>query len=152
MNLQWRAALSAYAPLVLWIALILFFSGSRGSVDETSGFFRPLLEFFFPYASPEELIRYYGYLRKVLHFVVYAILGVLSYRALSSTSRSRRRTATISLLLCLTVSATDEYIQSLDPSRTGTPYDVIIDMAGAMVAVASVLFIGRARPVDAVSK
>jgi len=146
MNLQWRAALSAYAPLVIWIALILFFSGSRGSVDETSGFFRPLLEFFFPSASPEELIRYYGFLRKVLHFVVYAILGLLADRALSSTTRSPKRTVVISLLTCLAVSATDEYVQSHDPSRTGTGYDVMLDMAGATIAVAIMYLLNRRRP------
>ena len=146
MNLQWRAALSAYAPLVLWIALILFFSGSRGSVDETSGFFRPLLEFFFPYASPEELIRYYGYLRKVLHFVVYAILGLLAYPALSSATRSPKRIVVMSLLTCLAVSATDEYIQSHNPSRTSTGYHVMLDMAGAAITVAIIYLLNRKRP------
>lgn len=41
----------------------------------------------------------------------------------------------IALLISFAVAITDEYIQSLDPSRSGTLYDVMIDMAGAMVAV-----------------
>ena len=154
-------ALSAYAPLVLWIALILFFSGSRGSVAETSGFFRPLLEFFFPSLSPEEILFYYVYVRKFLHFTVYAVLGFLAFRACvssphvskgsrhddapsltASTPRGdapagapvvglQTRTMLIALVISLAVALTDEYIQSLDPSRTSSLYDVAIDMAGA---------------------
>jgi VanZ family protein len=134
---QWRAGFVAYAPLIFWIALILFFSGSRGSVDETSGFFRPLIEYFFPSLTPEEIIFYYGYVRKFLHFAVYAVLGFLAVRAFSPYFRDRPsvRTVLIALLICFAVAITDEYIQSLDPSRTGTLYDVAIDMAGATVAV-----------------
>ena len=127
----------AYAPLVLWIALILFFSGSRGSVNETSGFFRPLIEFFFPALTSEEIIFYYGCVRKFLHFAVYALLGLLAVRAFSMHRRARPSVGPmlIALLISFAVAITDEYIQSLDPSRSGTLYDVMIDMAGAMVAV-----------------
>jgi VanZ family protein len=135
----------AYAPLVFWIALILFFSGSRGSVEETSGIFRPLIEFFFPSLTPEDIIFYYGYVRKFLHFTVYAILGFLAFRAISANSdRSAFRTTLIALLISLAVALTDEYVQSLDPSRTGTLYDVAIDMAGA-VSMILVIYVLRSK-------
>jgi VanZ family protein len=138
-------ALSAYAPLVFWIALILFFSGTRGSVAETSGFFRPLLEFFFPSLSQEDILFYYLYVRKFLHFTVYAILGFFAFRAISAnSSQSQWLTVLIALLISLAVALTDEYIQSLDPSRTGTIYDVAIDMSGA-ASMVFVMYILQAR-------
>ena len=50
----------------------------------------------------------------------------------------------IALLISLAVALTDEYIQSLDPSRTGSIFDVAIDMAGA-ASMAFVMYILRAR-------
>ena len=128
----------AYAPLVFWIALILFFSGSRGSVDETSGFFRPLLEFFFPSLTPEETILYYGYVRKFLHFTVYAILGLLAFRAFSASSS--RHALLTALLISLAVALIDEFIQFLNPGRTGSLYDVAIDMAGAVSMISAMYY------------
>ena len=147
-NSRWRAGLWAYAPLVLWIGLILFFSGSRGSVAETSGFFGPLLEFLFPSLTAEDLLFYYGYFRKFMHFAVYAVLGFLALRAVSGEGRPSWYAVAMALLICLAVAVTDEYVQSLDPSRTGTPNDVAIDMAGAitMVVGISLLRSRRAAP------
>jgi VanZ family protein len=144
---KWRVGLSAYAPLVIWIGLILFFSGSRGSVAETSRFFGPLLEYLFPSLTAEDLLFYYGYFRKIIHFAVYAVLGFLALRAVSYTSNGKPSWSAvlIALLICLGVAVTDEYVQSFDPSRTGTPNDVAIDMAGAITMVLGIYLLRSRR-------
>jgi len=112
---------------------------------ETSGFFRPLIEFFFPSLKPEDMLFYYGYVRKVLHFVVYAFLGFLAFRAFSVNGRAPRKALSIALLISLAVAATDEYMQSFDPSRTSSVYDVAIDMAGATSAILATYFLRTRR-------
>jgi hypothetical protein len=45
---DWRGRFFRYAPLVLWIGLILFLSSGQASMSNTSRFIRPLLVFLFP--------------------------------------------------------------------------------------------------------
>jgi VanZ family protein len=134
-TLTWREQLILYAPLFIWIGVILFFSTGQGAASETSRFIRPVLELLFPTASPELITLYHGYIRKLAHFAVYAVLGLLAMRAFFSSVLSRRKTAILALGLCIAVALTDEFIQSFNPLRTGTPYDVALDMAGALIAV-----------------
>ncbi len=52
-NLQkskWRERIIRYAPLILWIGLIMLLSTGQASMSNTSHFIRPVLEFFFPNA------------------------------------------------------------------------------------------------------
>lgn len=134
-TLTWREQLILYAPLLIWIGVILFFSTGQGAASETSRFIRPILELLFPTASPELITLYHGYIRKFAHFAVYAVLGLLAMRAFFSSILSRWKTAILALGLCIAVALTDELIQSFNPLRTGTLYDVALDMAGAVSAV-----------------
>jgi VanZ family protein len=128
--------LLAYAPLVVWIALILFFSGPRGSVEQTAGFFELVMQFLFPTYVPDDYLHYYTDVRKILHFVVYAVLGFLAFRAFTSLwTRLGFGAALAAFWLSVAVALTDEFLQSLDNSRTGTLFDVAIDMAGALFAI-----------------
>jgi VanZ family protein len=71
--------------------------------------------------------------RKVVHFVQYALLAFLWWRALR-TRIADRRAALAAFLVTALYAATDEYHQSFVEGRNGSPVDWVIDCAGAAVA------------------
>jgi VanZ family protein len=75
--------------------------------------------------------------RKLAHFTEYAILGFLAARAFRISPRLAisGRWFLISLTLIVTFALIDEYHQSFVPSRTGTLYDSLIDIAGGLTAL-----------------
>lgn len=123
--------LTAYAPLIIWTVIVLGLGSGVGSMSETSRIIRPLLEFLFPAAAPETLTLYHGYIRKFAHFAEYAVLAFLAFRALAPF----RHKYAIALGFAALVATADELNQSLDPSRTSSPWDVVLDITGAAFAI-----------------
>jgi hypothetical protein len=82
---KWRGRTIRYAPLFLWIGIILFCLDDTGRNVKTSRFVRPLLEFLFPNAHEEtfnRLSRLYPQARAFnrvcnLAFGLPALFGVL---------------------------------------------------------------------------
>lgn len=144
---KWLGRLGRYGPLALWIGVIFYFSSSFGSFNQTSRFIRPLLEFLFPGASPTLLAEYHGYIRKIAHFAAYAVLGVVSARAFGRSSQRILRVYwfLVSLLLVVTVASLDELNQSYSSLRTGSLYDVLIDLAGGLTALCFLYFVSNRR-------
>ncbi len=131
-----RGRFARYAPLFILTAIILYSSG-YATMSETSRFIRPLLEFLFPTASPETIHTLHGYIRKLAHPCVYALLAFLASRAFfySSSLLLSKYWYVFALLLVFVVASIDEIQQSFVPSRTALPSDVVLDLAGAAVAV-----------------
>jgi VanZ family protein len=126
-----------YAPLLLWIGVILFASTGNASMSQTSRFVRPLLEFLFPAAPEELLVAYHAYIRKLAHFVEYAILAFWAARAFRTSSQRalQKYWFVFSLLVVVLVAAIDETNQSFLPTRTGSIYDVLLDAAGGLTMI-----------------
>lgn len=123
------------------------FSTGGASMNRTSRFIRPLLEFLFPDAPEQTLLLYHGIIRKSAHFIEYAILAALAYRAFRGSSKNLlvSHPFLAALLSAAIVAVADETYQSFDPSRTGSPVDVLIDLSGAVAALAAVRFFARRR-------
>src|SRR5258708_34840681 len=85
---NWRGRIIRYAPLVLWTLVVLVFSTSQGSMEETSIVIRPILKFLFPTAPEDTITLYHGYIRKFAHFAEYAILAFFAFRAVAVSSIS----------------------------------------------------------------
>ncbi|MFN6964680.1 MAG: VanZ family protein [Pyrinomonadaceae bacterium] len=134
-----------YGPLAAWIVVILVLGSGMGSMNETSRFIRPLLEFLFPEAPPETLAIYHGYIRKLAHFAEYGVLALFAARAFATSSSAvlARNFWVASAALALIVAAIDEFRQSYDPSRTSSVYDVLIDLSGAAAALIIVAAVRR---------
>lgn len=75
--------------------------------------------------------------RKLAHFTEYAILGFLAARAFRTSPRPAisSRWFLISLTLVITFALMDEFHQTFVPSRTGSFYDSLIDIAGGLTAL-----------------
>ena len=136
-RLEW---LTLYAPLVLWIGVIFILSSGQGASGRTSLIIRPILEFLFPFAPEETLIFYHGMIRKLAHFTEYAVLGLLACRAFRKLVN---RYLLMALGLVLLVASLDEFNQSFNPLRTGSPWDVAIDVSGGVVAIVLYFLLAR---------
>lgn len=136
-----------YAPLILWIGVILFLSSGQGSSTRTSIIIRPILEFLFPSASFETISLYHGVIRKLAHFTEYAVLGALACRAFVGSSGSflRKHYYLAASVLVLLVAGSDEFNQSFNPERTGSPVDAMIDLSGGLTAIILYYFFRRRR-------
>ena len=132
--------LSRYAPLVAWAALIFWASSASFSASNTSRIIRPLLVWLFPEISEAALLQAHFLVRKAAHFTEYAILSLLAARTFLSSPRERVRGLwwLASFAVVAGVALLDEYRQSFLPSRTGTVYDSLLDMAGGAAALACV--------------
>jgi VanZ family protein len=72
--------------------------------------------------------------RKIAHFIEYAVLGALLFRAVGREP--------VAFVLGALYAATDEIHQAFVPGRLGSPLDWLIDTAGA---AAGVLVLARLR-------
>ncbi len=130
---------------------ILLASTTQASMSNTSRFIRPLLEFLFPNTPEETLILYHGYIRKLAHLSEYAILAFWASRAFWSSSVNflQKYWFIISLATVFLVASIDEYNQSFNLLRTGSIYDVWLDVSGGlwMIMVLQVWRVFKARKV-----
>jgi VanZ family protein len=131
------------------MAFIALASTGELSAANTSRILRPLVLWLFPDISAERLGAIHFIARKGAHFFEYFVLGFLAARAFSSSSvvLLRRLWFKWSVLLVLVYALIDEYHQSFIPSRTGSIYDSLIDVAGGLTAlVIYALWSNRSQP------
>ena len=129
--------LSRYVPLIAWLGFISFASSGSFSAGNTSRIIGPLILWLFPDTSPETLLTIHFITRKLAHFTEYAILGFLAARAFRTSPRPAisSRWFLISATLIVTFALMDEFHQSFVPTRTGSIFDSLIDIAGGLTAL-----------------
>lgn len=108
--------LKQWLPVILWAGLILASANAHFSAHETGGLLRWLFGDIPPWV--------HVLVRKLAHVVGYGILAALTWRA------DRRWPAIIGV--ALTVASADEWMQSRSAMRTGTGWDVLLDVAAAI--------------------
>lgn|SRR5574341_2246146 len=134
---RFRNRLWRYGPPFVWAALIFIGSSDLLSASHTSSFLIRPLHALFPGASEATLAAIHFVIRKLGHFSEYAILALLTARALrgSSSQLLRARWFWISLGVVIVYSLSDEFHQSFVDSRTASIYDCMIDSAGGLTAL-----------------
>src|SRR5207253_11387164 len=91
------------------------------------------------------------------HLTEYAVLAMLLWRALRSSTRWQIKMSILRLrsgqvlfltllLACGLFAASDEFHQSFVPSRTASPNDVMIDICGTLIGL-SICWMSAARRV-----
>lgn len=143
-NFGWRVWLSAYAPLVIWIGVIFLLSSPAGASVQTSRFIRPLIEFFFPNASPATLESIHFIIRKSAHLTVYGMLSFLAVRSFRLSGLAWK-SFVLALVVVLVVATLDELNQSFEPTRTSAISDVFLDLSGGAAVAIIVFLFGRMR-------
>ena len=133
-----RSFLKYWLPVLIWIALIFIGSSDLMSAEHTSRIIGPILRWFNPNISVETIARVQFFVRKAGHLTEYAILAALFWRALRRGASWKTKMSILFLAIwfgCAIFAATDEFHQSFVPSRTVSPIDVMIDVAGALIGL-----------------
>lgn len=124
-----------------------FFIASAGNIFKLFSLWFPVvaqmgLIFFFS-AQPGDsiIVRQFPLPAGIGHFIGYALLGFLLFRAFSQGSmRWQAGTAGKSLLVSLLYAISDELHQLFVPGRQASLGDIFIDMAGVITALAFIRY------------
>jgi VanZ family protein len=111
-----------WLPVIVWAAVILSASNDTFSSNHSQSWLATLL-------GGEASAALNIAVRKLGHLFAYGILGALAWRA--------DRRILVAVAVALLVGATDEWQQSTTLTRTGTPWDVLLDLCGAWLGIVS---------------
>jgi VanZ family protein len=145
--------LAFWAPPLVWMAAIMWFSTGEFSAERTGSFVRALLEWLGPALAAPQVAALHALTRKAAHVTVYAVLAALWFVALTrERGLATRRAAWIAFLVAVGWASLDELHQATEPSRTASAVDVVIDALGAFGASAvGRLGWGRALEITAIA-
>lgn len=106
----------------------------------SSDFYRftySVVKILFPDISYKSFGTVYLVIRKLIHFISYALLSLLLFRAFYGFSNQKWDPKWIlySAAISLAYGIADESIQKFLPNRHGNVVDVLIDMSGICVAL-----------------
>jgi len=124
------------------MAVIFIASSEHLSASETSRFIRPLFQWLFPNITDAQLLWVHFLIRKSAHFFEYFVLGLLAARAFSGSSHTslRKFWQAAAIALIVVYAFMDEFRQTLVPSRSGSIWDSLIDIAGGVTALVVFLY------------
>ena len=135
----------AWLLVLVWTAVLWWLGSDAGSLNTTSRFIGPLLRWLLPEAPQAALDQIHFFLRKGAHVGGYGVLALLTWRALlASTRAATLRPALLALVWVLAVGACDEFRQASSPVRTGSVWDVALDVCGGLLVLALALAYTRA--------
>ena len=138
-------------PVGVWLVIISLESTNYASARNTFGLLYQVWTMLFGRVDLQLIVVMDTVLRKCGHFIGYAILSGLVFRALKGTQRDRlklvvQRTwgthfrdlwqfewAVIAVLMTIVIASADEIHQTFLDSRTGRWQDVAIDTSGALL-------------------
>lgn len=132
------AWIRAWWPAFVWAGVIFFMSTDTFSAEHTAWILEPVIRWLFPSLRPDQFELVHHYVRKTAHFSEYFVFALFLYRGARSGRKGWRWSWGLTALFLATGYATlDEIHQAFVVSRTASPYDSLLDSAGAFVAVAA---------------
>jgi VanZ family protein len=132
-----HSALFYFAPPLLWMAVMFYFSTDSFSATNTGSRLEWLLSFL-PFQLSASVIEWIHFLiRKAGHFTEYGLLALLWLRAFRSGNAARWqwRWALQAFIVIAVWALLDEWHQSFTVNRTGSIYDSLLDMSGGATAL-----------------
>jgi len=115
--------------LIIWMITVYCFSNQKGETSgNTSGrFIKGILKIFSKDISEEQVQKLQLPIRKLAHFTIYAIGGLLAIILLNQYNIPLIQKILYSQLIISTYAMLDEFHQSFIPGRTASVWDVLID-------------------------
>jgi len=136
--------------LTLCVAGLIFFFSSQPA-DVSAPLSRQLsiriLKFILSLMGfPEDNLLLYAaklnvVLRKLAHFTLYGILGILTYLLLETYNLKFKKRILLAHFCCLCYAVSDEIHQLFVPGRAGMVRDVLIDFSGIIAGIAFLLLL-----------
>jgi len=135
-----------WLPALVWLGVIAMFSTRVFGAGHTGSILRWVLDTLNIHVSQHTFDTIHFLWRKSAHFLAYAILSILMFRALRGTDTGRTdwkpRYLVVSLIVSLLTAIIDETHQYYTTSRSGNPNDVVLDfVAATFVQVVILLWI-----------
>jgi VanZ family protein len=125
---RWQAAWPLLL-LWLWVGLVSYFSSAQGG----SG---PMLNWYERYGlTPEQAEAFTLGFRKTVHFTFYGTVGWTALQAARAVGAEDHEAVRTALLVAFAIASFDELRQSGYANRSGSPWDVLLDLTGAAVFV-----------------
>ena len=126
-----------WIPPLLWM---VFFFPVLNTFLGSPAIYRALffvLKIFSPDLSAADIYVPYIVIRKLIHFVEYAVLTCLLFRAFKGESPNKWSTkwAVYSGIIAIGYGILDEFLQTFIPTRNGSIIDSLIDTAGVFAAL-----------------
>jgi len=145
-----RIFLKYWLPALVWMLVIFSASTDVMSSRHTSRFLAPLLRWLLPGAAEATVGELQFAIRKTGHLTEYAVLAWLLWRARRQPVKNdprpwNWREAAWAAVAAGLYAMTDEFHQSYYASRHGTPWDVLLDTAGAVLGLLALWLCGRWR-------
>ena len=141
-----------YILLVLWMILIFWFSSQVGvlSSQMSDGIVSCILSMIekamnISLKNNEIFVSFVFYIRKLAHFSLYFVLGILWMILLKEYNISIKKQFIYAMLFCLIYACSDEIHQLFVPGRSGKIFDVMVDWLGALCSIIPICFIRRHR-------
>ena len=129
------------AVVLVWSGVLFFFSGQSGvNSGELSLGLADRLLMLFP-GLDMDVLELEHILRKLAHFAIFAVEGLLLYVALNAIWPGKLRNAGIAAGICAAVGVLNELHQLLAEERSCQFTDMLIDTAGGIVGVAAGLIL-----------
>jgi VanZ family protein len=137
-----RSWITNWWPVALMIAVIALESTEWFGSDNTSGPLRRLYQAIFGQVTDSRWEVIHHYARKSGHFIGYGLMGLSWLRAWwrSHQDWSLITDGALALMCTAVIAGADEFHQSFLPNRTSSPWDVLLDCAGAF-ALLTIAFI-----------
>jgi VanZ family protein len=130
-----KLALEYLAPMLVWLLVIFFLSTDFFSAAETSRIIVPILQFFFPGLTHEQLFFWHGVIRKLAHITEYFVLTLFAYRSIRHDQPDLAQAKLKTITFVVFAASFDEVHQRLTAFRTPSPVDVGYDCLGAVWAL-----------------
>src|SRR5215470_15750046 len=117
-----------WLPVLLMLGMMAYFSTDVFSGENTRGAIETILGWFSIHPGKRAIGHINFITRKCAHFLEYAVLAALIFRAFRADSPSRWRLTWFlgSLSIVIAWSLADEYHQSFTHSRTASIYDSML--------------------------
>jgi VanZ family protein len=126
----------AWLPTVCWLVVLACFSTDAFSAEHTGGILLKVIHWIYGPISDQQFQLIHFLIRKSAHFVSYGLLSFFAFFSWRTTLPDVRpwlmRWGGLALLITLAAGSSDEIHQRFVASRTSSPWDVLLDMSGAI--------------------
>jgi VanZ family protein len=125
-----------WLPTLVWLVVLAYFSTDTFSADHTGSILWRLIHAVYGNISSETLRHINSAVRKSAHFFSYGFLSFVAFFAWRATFPNAKpwllRWSGLALLMSLAAGSGDELHQTFVASRSASPHDVAIDVAGGV--------------------
>lgn len=146
-KLKW---LLNWVPAALSVAMIAAESTATMSSENTSHWLLPVWIHFFGPISAAHWAEVHFLIRKSGHFIGYGLVGAAFFHGWRCSLPKEmnpallwRRASLLGVFSAFLIACADEYHQSFLPGRTSSPFDVGLDVCGAIAAQILILTMTR---------